>query len=596
MHQEENEVTIEVTPAPDEFRHSSKVVGALPIVNHFLQLLGIDDLFLQFLPEPDPRKRLSPHIGLGVLLRNILVSREPLYGLQEWCRRSEESLLGLPHGAAEFLNDDRMGRCLDSLFKSDRAALMTAVVVRAVRVFNLNLEELHNDSTTVTFHGEYRGARGQQRKGVPTHRITYGHNKDHRPDLKQLLYVLTTTADGAVPIWCSTEHGNTTDDKTHINTWNALRQLVGSSEFLYVADSKLCTRENMDYIAQNKGRFLTVLPRTRGETKEFFSWKKKFGVNWTEIHRRPNSRLKHGPDEVFKAYESHLPSDEGYRIIWIWSSQKVEQDEMSRRRRLARATEELQSLAQQLQSPRSRLKDARQAREKAKIILFQTQTEDLVDIGVEVQEVARFKQARPGRPSKSTTYVRVPRQKFFLHWSVKTDAIEEERERDGIFPLILNDENLSMKDALLAYKHQPFLEKRFEQFKSVLEIMPVLLKSHSRIEALLFLYFLALLVHALIELRIRRQMAAKAISDLPLYPEERACKRPTAHRVLRLFDDVRCHWLLTPSNTPCRMFQDELTWRQITLLHLLGMSPSQYFAFVRLQASVLLPNDPDVLA
>jgi hypothetical protein len=55
------------------------------------------------------------------------------------------------------------------------------VVVRAVRAFGVTLEELHNDSTTVTFEGDYAQAQGQVKKGRPTARITHGHNKDPGP-------------------------------------------------------------------------------------------------------------------------------------------------------------------------------------------------------------------------------------------------------------------------------------------------------------------------------------------------------------------------------------------------------------------------------
>lgn len=559
----------------------SKVVGALPIINHFLELTGVDAAFQRFLPQPGSRDRLPPAVGVGILLRNILVSREPLYSLRDWCRRVEGSLLGLPGSGAELLNDDRLGRCLDKLFEADRAALMTAAVVQAARSFELNLEELHNDSTTVTLSGEYVDAKGQRRNGKPTHRIAHGYNKDHRPDLKQLLYLLTTTAEGAVPIWSSVEHGNTTDDKTHIGTWSVLRELVGRPDFLYVADSKLCTRENMGHIARHGGRFITVLPRSRGEIQSFRSWQKKFGVEWVEVLRRPNSRLKDGPDDVFKAYESQFPSDEGYRIVWIWSSQKAECDGLSRRRRVARATEELQNLATRIQAPRSRVKDAVHAQELAKDILARTRTEELITVAVEVQEEERFKQATPGRPGKQTVYVRVPREKLQLHWSTQAEALEFEQAMDGIFPLVLNDRHMSLKDVLLAYKHQPRLERRFEQLKSVLEVMPVFLKSPSRIEALLFLYFFALLVHSLIELQLRRQMATEGLADLPLYPEERACERPTADRVLHFFGDVRCHRLLNPSDGSCRIFKDKLNQRQTAILQMLGMSPPHYFTGIQ---------------
>ena len=66
--------------------------------------------------------------------------------------------------------------------------------------------------------------------------------------------------------------GNASDSRTHIETWNALRAVAGRADFLYVADSKLCSRENMDYIARAGGRFVTVLPRTRLEDQEFRKW------------------------------------------------------------------------------------------------------------------------------------------------------------------------------------------------------------------------------------------------------------------------------------------------------------------------------------
>ena len=72
--------------------------------------------------------------------------------------------------------------------------------------------------------------------------ITYGYSKDHRPDLKQLLFILTTDADGGVPVQFRCADGNTSDVRTHIETWNTLRALAGRADFLYVADSKLCSQ------------------------------------------------------------------------------------------------------------------------------------------------------------------------------------------------------------------------------------------------------------------------------------------------------------------------------------------------------------------
>src|SRR5262245_36494952 len=96
--------------------------------------------------------------------------------------------------------------------------------------------------------GNYRAASGRQIRGRTAPAITYGLSKAHRPDLKQLLVVLTMGADGNVPAAFRCADGNTSDTRTHIETWNTLRAVAGRPDFLYVADSKLCSRENMDYI------------------------------------------------------------------------------------------------------------------------------------------------------------------------------------------------------------------------------------------------------------------------------------------------------------------------------------------------------------
>jgi Transposase len=184
--------------------------------------------------------------------------------LPHWAARWVPESLGLQPGQAALLNDDRLGRALDHLQRADRASLLTALVQHSWARSPSTWSEFHQDTTTVTFSGEYGTQPDATRADRPP-RITFGYNKDHRPDLKQLLYSITISADGAVPLHCKLYDGNTTDDAVHIDTWLFLRQLVGHSDFLYVADSKLCSRDNMSFIASRQGRFLTVMPRTRSE-------------------------------------------------------------------------------------------------------------------------------------------------------------------------------------------------------------------------------------------------------------------------------------------------------------------------------------------
>jgi transposase len=136
--------------------------------------------------------------------------------------------------------------------------------------------------------------------------------------------------------------------------------------------------------------------------------------------------------------------------------------------------------------------------------------------------------------------------------------------------LVSNDDSLSELEMLLAYKNQPALEKRFSHLKTDFEVAPVYLKEVSRIQALLCVYFLVLLTESLLERELRRAMEREAIASLPLYPEGRKCRRPTARRLIDLFDDVQRHSLRVGRRPPVSLMT-ELSRLQRRLLRLLGM-------------------------
>jgi transposase len=278
-------------------------VAALPILNRFLQRLRLDEFLRDHLPREDRRSRVPTVTALLVLVRNLLVSREPLYGVGEWAARHVPALLGLNPEQLPALNDDRVGRCLDRLFDADIPSLTLAVVTHAVRAFGVALDELHNDSTTITFHGDYEDAdRERTLRGRLRLAVTWGHNKDHRPDLKQLLYILTVTRDGAVPVQFRVESGNATDDRSHQATWDLLCQLTGRRDFLYVADCKLATAENMAHLHQRGGRFLSVLPRTRGEDATFRTLVRDGRTRWRHIHDKTDDE-----GDVVDRFSVHEP-------------------------------------------------------------------------------------------------------------------------------------------------------------------------------------------------------------------------------------------------------------------------------------------------
>ncbi len=105
--------------------------------------------------------------------------------------------------------------------------------------------------------------------------------------MKQLLFILTTDADGGVPVQFRTADGNTNDSITHIETWTTLRTVAGRADFLYVADSKLCSHDNLSFIDRAGGRFVTVMPRSRREDKQFRKWLQTDTPSWELVWDRP---------------------------------------------------------------------------------------------------------------------------------------------------------------------------------------------------------------------------------------------------------------------------------------------------------------------
>jgi transposase len=551
-------------------------VGALPLLTRIFERTQLKRILQEHLPKDDPRTELPTVAALMVLFANLLLAREPVYGVGEWAALFPPDLLGLRPKDLPRLHDDRFGRCLDRMFEGVGPTLILAVVRQVIQEFQVSLDELHNDSTTVSFYGAYDDAAEEsEQRGRPTHAITWGHSKARRPDLKQLLYILTVTSDGNIPVHFSSASGNTVDDRTHIGTWDLLYELIGGADFLYVADCKLASRENLAYIATRGGRFVTVLPRGRAEDVAFRQRLRAApaAVTWTLLSALADDQGNH-VDELSVCEDDHIHS-EGYRLLWYHSTRKAEQDAAGRARSIQRATAALSDLRGRLQGPRTRFRERAQVEQAVAEVLAEAEAASWLLVQIEEQEEATFRQATRGRPSEHTKYLRQTRSRYTLTWKLNLEALSEAEREDGVFPLLTNDRKLSATEVLRAYKRQPLLEKRFSQFKTDFAVAPVFLKNVSRIQGLLAAYFFALLVQTLLEREWRQAMARAGEKSLPLYPEGRSCSRPTTHRLIEVFSSIQRHEVRIGAGEP-QVMVTQLTKTQRTIIRLLGLDPRTY--------------------
>ncbi|MDR3603478.1 MAG: hypothetical protein P4L38_02510 [Syntrophaceae bacterium] len=132
--------------------------------------------------------------------------------------------------------------------------ILTAVALRAVKLFDIDTSHVHHDTTSITLYGDY-DLYGDDDPKQPFV-ITYGFSKDHRPDLKQLVHSVLCV-DHGIPIHSKIDNGNKSDKTIKRDLLDLIVEKMREMEQdnpLYVADSTLVTEDNLSsYVRQEKG-------------------------------------------------------------------------------------------------------------------------------------------------------------------------------------------------------------------------------------------------------------------------------------------------------------------------------------------------------
>src|SRR4051794_8138175 len=229
----------------------------------------------------------------------------------------------------------------------------------------------------------------------------------------------------------SSASGNTVDDRTHIGTWDLLYELIGGADFLYVADCKLASGENLAHIAVRGGRFVTVLPRGRAEDVAFRQRLRAApsAVTWTLLYGLADD---HGNlvDELSACGDDHVHS-EGYRLLWYHSTRKAEQDAAGRARSIQRATAALSGFRGRLEGPRTRFRERAKVEQAVAEVLAEAEAASWLRVQIEEQEEATFRQATRGRPNGQTKYLKQTRTRYTLTWELDLEALSEAEREDG---------------------------------------------------------------------------------------------------------------------------------------------------------------------
>jgi transposase len=161
-----------------------------------------------------------------------------------------------------------LGHILDALFAANLNTVFSAIALNALEVFAVPTPWLHQDTTTIALYGAYEDA--PKIPGAP--RPAYGHSKDGRNDLKQVLLSLGVSGDGGLPLRLGVRDGNRSDS---VETPLAIEECLALGlEGMrgIVADSQAYSRRTLGGCLEHGIGLVTVVPRTCAVRQDLEAW------------------------------------------------------------------------------------------------------------------------------------------------------------------------------------------------------------------------------------------------------------------------------------------------------------------------------------
>ncbi len=205
---------------PEGSRHLGIVAGICRQIN---LIRIIDESILM----PTARKVSCGQAVQAMVLNALGLTGRALYLMPEYMRNKPVDLLIGEGLVADDFNDDTLGRALDEVQQAGVTEMFARVASEAVRVFEVETEYAHLDTSSFSLHGAYESEAAQRTVEVmEAVEIRHGYSKEQRPDLKQVVVSLITSQASALPLWLEVLDGNSSDKASFPQTIKAYcRQL-----------------------------------------------------------------------------------------------------------------------------------------------------------------------------------------------------------------------------------------------------------------------------------------------------------------------------------------------------------------------------------
>jgi transposase len=359
---------------------------------------------------------------------------------------------------------DKLYRCLDKLL-AHRADLFTHLRQRWQDLFGTKFEVLLYDLTSTYFEAEPNFPEGDKRR--------FGYSRDKRPDCVQVVIGLVVTPEG-FPLAYEVMTGNTADKTTLRAFLQKIEGLYGKAERVWVMDRGIPTEEvltEMRAASDPPVHYLVGTPKGRLSQYE----KQLLALPWQSVRQGVEVKL--------------LPQGGEFYVL-AQSADRVNKERSMRRR--------------QLQKLWARLKDLRE--------MSLTRDGLLLKLGA---AKSQFPAAWRLVEIQLPTAKQAVNQETF-RFTLRKDKLREVRRREGRYLLRTNLKADAPGRFWQLYIQLTQVEAAFKDLKDDLSLRPIFHQLERRIEAHIFVAFLAYCLHVTLRAQLRSVaggLTARAVLD-----------------------------------------------------------------------------------
>jgi transposase len=369
-------------------------------------------------------------------------------GSEWWLHRHwyEKSAMGDLLGAGfELAEIHKLYECLDRVMEHKRA-LFDHLTQRWRDLFNAKFDVLLYDLTSTYFESDPPFSEGDKRK--------YGYSRDKRFDCVQVVIALIITPEG-FPLAYEVLAGNTADKTTLRGFLKKIEEQYGKAERIWVMDRGIPTEEVLAEMRQSDPPVYYLVGTPKGRLSRYEK----------ALTERPWHQVREGVEVKL------LPQDNEVYVL-AQSRDRIHKERSMRRRQLKRLWKRLQEL-RGMELSRDQL---------------------LLKLGAAQQQ----------SPSAwRLVHMEIPEGDKPWQFSLRKDRLREVRRREGRYLLRTNLVGREPAQIWEFYTQLVQVEEAFKNLKGDLAIRPIFHQKERRIEAHIFVAFLAYALHVTLRRRLR---------------------------------------------------------------------------------------------